>query len=50
MQNLATLLRETKDYHKSLEIYEDLKKIVESDPSLVKPNVKANILMTAGGK
>jgi hypothetical protein len=39
-----------KNHEKSLELYETLKQIVDSDEKLVQPNTMANIYLTAAGK
>jgi hypothetical protein len=50
IHNLATLHRDMKNHEKSLELYETLKQIVDSDEKLVQPNTMANIYLTAAGK
>jgi len=50
MQNLATVYRELKDTTKSLEIFDQIKRIINNNTSLVGPNIIANIYLTAAGK
>ena len=58
MQNLGTLYRETKDYDKALNIFDDILTIInagnkdtetENKNKIVSPNIEANILNAASG-
>ena len=51
MQNLSTVYRDLKNTAMSLEIYENIMKILHSETkNIVQPNILANIYLTAAGK